>query len=181
MALLEAAERIAAVEGIDGISVRSLAQEVGTSTRAIYSLFTSKDGLVAALGARAFDVLAAMVSALPTTSDPAADLVGAGVNGFRPFVASHPALFALGIQQGGTTDEQRLTIGVSAARAFSVLQSLVERVVDHDASVAHSATAFHALCEGLAALELRGVLTADTAEDVWRDALSALVAGFADR
>ena len=40
-------------------------------------------------------------------------------------------------------------------------------------------SAFHALCEGLAALELRGLLPAGREEAAWRDALGALVAGFA--
>jgi hypothetical protein len=44
----------------------------------------------------------------------------------------------------------------------------------HDA-----ASQFHALCEGLAALELRGMFTAEPhAERQWREALSALVNGF---
>jgi hypothetical protein len=36
----------------------------------------------------------------------------------------------------------------------------------------------HAGCEGLAALERRGILRLDEAERVWRDALGALVAGW---
>lgn len=179
LALLEAAERIAATEGIDGVSVRALALDAGVSTRAIYSLFDSKDGLVAALGARAFDVLADTVSSLPTTTDPANDLVEAGVRGFRPFVTAHPALFALGIQQGGSTPEQRAVIRASAARAFLVLEALAGRVATGDGRPRHAATAFHAMCEGLAALELRCVLATDEAEEVWREALTALVAGLA--
>ena len=72
MALLEAAERIAAAWGPGRSMVRALADEARTTTRAIYSLFGSKDGLIAALGARAFDLLAATPSALPTADDPAA-------------------------------------------------------------------------------------------------------------
>jgi hypothetical protein len=41
-----------------------------------------------------------------------------------------------------------------------------------------AATEFHALCEGLAALELRGQLTTGDSEQIWRDALTALVNGF---
>src|SRR5215207_268140 len=98
-ALLDAAERVVAVGGVDAVSVRVLADQVGTTTRAIYSTFGSKDGLIAALGARTFDLLAAAVDALPVTDDPAADLVEAGVSGFRCFVMDHLALFRLGIQQ----------------------------------------------------------------------------------
>ena len=38
---------------------------------------------------------------------------------------------------------------------------------------------FHALCEGLAAVELRGPLPAGREEELWRDALTLLVRGFA--
>src|SRR5215212_10855269 len=83
-ALLDAAERIAERDGLTALSVRRVANEVGTTTRAVYSLFGAKEGLVAALGARAFDLLGASVAALPTTDDPAADLVRAGLV-FRGF------------------------------------------------------------------------------------------------
>ena len=78
-ALLEAAERAIEDQGIDSVSVRGVAADVGTSTRAVYSLFGSKEGLVAALAARAFDVLGTAVARLPRTDDPTADLVRAGL------------------------------------------------------------------------------------------------------
>jgi AcrR family transcriptional regulator len=60
--LLEAAERIVEAEGLDALSVRRVANEIAVTTRAVYSLFGSKDGLVVALGARAFDLLRAQSS-----------------------------------------------------------------------------------------------------------------------
>jgi AcrR family transcriptional regulator len=56
-----------------------VAADVGISTRAVYSLFGSKEGLVAAPAVRAFDVLGAAVARLPRTDDPTADLVRAGL------------------------------------------------------------------------------------------------------
>ena len=44
-------------------------------------------------------------------------------------------------------------------------------------SVDDAATAFHALCEGLAALEIRCAFPAETAEHLWRDSLTALIDG----
>jgi AcrR family transcriptional regulator len=182
-ALLDAAERIVAADGLGAVSVRALADEVGTTTRAIYSLFGSKDGLIAALGARTFDLLAAAVDALPTTRDPGADLVEAGVNGFRRLVVDHPALFQLGIQQTHATDEELVEIRAAAARAWTVLQTRVTRIQQQGRlgtrSVDEAATAFHALCEGLAALEIRCAFPAEAiAEHLWRSALTALVRGF---
>src|SRR6266536_2358768 len=99
-ALLDAAERIILEGGIDALSVRTVAARVGTTTRAVYSLFGSKERLMAALGVRAFEMLGAGVAALPTTADPAADLVAAGTTVFRRFAVEHPALFRIAMQHG---------------------------------------------------------------------------------
>jgi len=182
-ALLDAAERIVASDGVGAVSVRALADEVHTTTRAIYSLFGSKDGLIAALGARIFDLLAAAVDAVPTTQDPGADLVEAGVKGFRALVVEHPALFQLGIQHThAATDTQLVEIQGAAARAWPALRARVARLQQHGRlgarSVDDAATAFHALCEGMAALEIRCAFPAAAAEHLWRDSLTALVDGF---
>ena len=66
-ALLDAAERTIAEGGVDALSLREVATSAGTTTRAIYSLFGSKDGLVGALGVRAFNLLQREVEALPAT------------------------------------------------------------------------------------------------------------------
>jgi hypothetical protein len=46
-------------------------------------------------------------------------------------------------------------------------------------SVHDGALEFHALCEGLAAVEARGMFRDGEAERLWREALGALVRGFA--
>ena len=181
IALLDAAERIIAAHGLSSLSVRALAEEVGTTTRAIYSVFGSKDALIVALGARTFDLLASTVQALPVTADPAADLIEAGVSGFRRLVVEHPALFRLGIQQNATTEAQMRAMPPAVERAWTVLLTRVRRLQDgpevSEQSHHDTATAFHALCEGLAALEIRGVLPAPMAEQQWRSSLTALVHG----
>src|SRR5262245_56592014 len=96
-ALLETAERIVEAEGLDALTVRRVAEGVGTTTRAVYSVYGSKNGLIVALGRRAFELLRADVEALPATDDPAADLVEAGVEVFRRFAVEHPSLFRIGL------------------------------------------------------------------------------------
>ncbi len=182
-ALLAAAERIVESEGIEALSVRRVAEDVGTTTRAVYSVFGSKDGLVVALGRRAFALLGAAIDALPTTPDPAADLVEAGVAVFRRFAAEHPALFTIGVQRAQGPAGLGAEVGAEAADAFAGLVARVERLRAADLLGGRSAwvaaTEFHALCEGLAAVELRGAIPAERAPWLWRDALGALVTGFA--
>ena len=71
-ALLDAAELIVARSGPHALSVRDIADEIGTTTRAVYSVFGSKGGLLAALARRAFGFLRDALDELPVTDDPAA-------------------------------------------------------------------------------------------------------------
>src|SRR5258708_40257372 len=105
-ALLDAAERMIEADGPDALSLRRLAEQTQTTTRAVYSLFGSKDGLVVALAQRAFEMLGAGIRALPATEDPAADLVKAGVVVFRRFAVHHPSLFRLAFQHREATPGQ---------------------------------------------------------------------------
>ena len=182
-ALLDAAERIVETEGVGALSVRHVAEAAGTTTRAVYSLYESKDGLVAALGRRAFAILRAGIETFPATDDPAADLVEAGVGVFRRFAVDHPSLFRVAVQRTLAGPGFATGFGAEAAEAMTGLEARVQRVADAGLlggrTVREATRAFHALCEGLGALELRNMFPDGREEAVWRDALGALVAGFA--
>ncbi len=181
IALLAAAERTIEERGIGALSLRELARDAGTTTRAVYSLFGSKDGLLGALGARAFELLQAGVEALPASDDPRDDLVDAGLM-FRRFVLEHPALFSIGIQV--TEPSLCPRFRPAASEALAALHRRVEPLADAGLlgrrTVPEAAMQFHALCEGLAALELRRTPIAPRPEQFWRHALHALVTGFAE-
>lgn len=182
-ALLRAAERTIQERGPDALSVRGIATEVGTSTRAVYSLFGSKEGLIAALGAHAFDVLRTDVDALATTDDPAADLITAALI-FRRFATEHPSLFAVGVQRSiATPSLWKEQVRPAAERALTTLKCLVNRLAEagllRGRTVDEATFEFHALCEGLAALELREPNPAGDWEQRWASAFATQVAGFA--
>lgn len=184
LALIEAAERIVQVGGVPALSVRAVAAEVGTTTRAVYSLYGSKDGLLFALGARAFDLLGAAVDALPRSDDQQADMVEAGIVVFRRFALEHPSLFRIGVQHALPQDAAHLVKDIrgSAAPAWAGLKAMIMRLEDAALlgpySVDEATLAFHSLCEGLAAVELRGLMPQGLEEGLWRNALFALVRGF---
>jgi AcrR family transcriptional regulator len=179
-ALLAAAERTIEEGGVRALSLRELAREAGTTTRAVYSLFGSKEALLGALGTRAFEFLQAGVEALPETGDPRDDLVEAGLV-FRRLALEHPVLFSIGIQRIEPSLWPQFR--PAAAEALAALHRRVEPLAGAGRlggrSVPAAATQFHALCEGLAALELRRTPLAPHPEQFWRTALHALVAGFA--
>ncbi|HEU5100177.1 MAG TPA: TetR/AcrR family transcriptional regulator [Roseiflexaceae bacterium] len=184
-ALLDTAERIVAEGGLEALSVRHVAGAIGASTRAVYSLFGSKDGLIIALGTRAFNLLSDGLDSLPTTDDPTEDLVQAGVVVFRRFTLSHPALFMIGFLQRGVPAEIAREFRSAQEQALAYLHARIRRLKQvrrlGPRSEAQAAVAFHALCEGLAALEGRCILGPDEAEHMWRDALRALVLGWATK
>ena len=92
-ALLEAAERLVAERGASALSVRAVADAAGTTTRAVYSLFGSKEGLlVEALARDAFEFLQTENAKIEETDDPAADLLDIG-RVFRRLVLEHPTLY----------------------------------------------------------------------------------------
>jgi AcrR family transcriptional regulator len=181
--LLRAAEQIVEANGLQGLSVRRVADLAGTSTRAVYSVFGSMDGLIVALGVHAFDLLGAGIRALPASNEPAADLMAAALSVFRRFVIEHPCLFRLAVQQTQTPRDVVAGFVPAASRAMLDLKGLVARL---DAAgglggrtVDDAAAQFHALCEGMAALELRCMLSPSDPERQWREAFTALITGFA--
>lgn len=177
--LLQAAEALVALGGSEALSVRTVAEAVGTSTRAVYSLFGGKEGLWRALYREAFLALIRQIESLPRTDAPREDLVRAGVEGFRRYALEHPNLFALVFEQrigGGTPTEDDIAVAIQARR---LLRSLVQRCVPPE-DVETVTNTFHALCQGLASMELRGWFR-DVSQpaETWERGLRALLHGFA--
>jgi AcrR family transcriptional regulator len=186
-ALRAAAERLVADGGAAAFSVRTVAKEVGTSTRAVYSLFGSKEGLVVdALAQGAFDFLVDGIDELVETDDPVADLVAVGVPVFRRLVVEHPALYRIAFQRIVPGFRAGPELTQARERAFAQLLAKVRRVEDAGLlggkSVPEAAVEFNAMLEGLANAELRGsvlrILPAGDEERAWREALATVVRGF---
>jgi AcrR family transcriptional regulator len=132
-ALRAAAERLVAEGGADALSVRRAAAEVGTTTRAVYSLFGSKEGLVAAVAQTAFEYLHDEIDRLPKTDDSAADLIAIGTDVVRRLALDHPGLFRIAFQRVAGLHADP---GLVAARekAWVQLQAAVQRLKDADSS-----------------------------------------------
>jgi len=181
-ALLDASEHVIEAGGPEALSLRQVARRARTTTRAVYGLFGSKEGLIVALGNRAFEILGAGVRALPTTKDPVADLVDAGIVVFRRFALDHPSLFRIGIQRAAISKNLAQRFRRTRLEALAELQQRVARLSHKHRGGGHTLSettiAFHALCEGLAELELRGLLPAGREERLWRHAFTALLTGF---
>jgi AcrR family transcriptional regulator len=188
VALRRAAERVVAARGPAGFSVRAVAEEAGTTTRAVYTLFGSGDGLlVDALAQEAFEFLADEIEKLVETGDPAGDLVDVGVLVFRRLVTEHPALYRIAFQRVVRNLRPGPELAAARERAFSALLGKVKRLGDAgglgDKPVREAAVEFNAMMEGLGNAELRGEVFRNLPEGheerAWRTALTSLVNGFA--
>lgn len=183
--LRAAAERLVAEGGSDALSVRRVADEAATTTRAVYTVFGSKEGLVAALAQTAFEFLSDEIDRLPETDDPAADLVAIGTQVIRRLVRDHPALYRIAFQRiAGLQPEPKLV--AARERAWVQLQGRVQRLKDFGLldgkPVPDAARELNAMWEGLANAELRGdvlrIMPRGEEERAWRDALTTVIRGF---
>jgi AcrR family transcriptional regulator len=181
-ALLAAAERAVEVGGPEALSVRGIAAEVGTTTRAVYSLFGAKDGLIAALGVRAFEFLRDGLGSLALIDDPLADLVETGLV-FRRLAIERPALYSIGVERNVRDLPPWQPVCDAADEAFAKLVARVARLEDAGLlgglTVLEATLEFQALCEGLVTLERRGIPRRVDPERMWRAGLGSLIAGFA--
>lgn len=185
-ALRAAAERLFDEQGPSGVSVRRVADAVGTSTRAVYSLFGSRDGLlVDAMGVRAYELLEQWLDEQVETDDPAADLVDASVTIFRRMVTEHPALFRIAFQRVLPEFAPGPELVAARQSALDRLTRKVARLQEAellgDDELLGAVVTFQAMCEGLGNLELRGaimpLLPAGQEEVTWRAAMTATVSG----
>ncbi len=193
--LLTVAADLMDAQGQAALSVRRVADAAHTSHRAVYALFGSMQGLLDALATFGYRDLATRVGELVPTDDPVADLVRAGVVGFRGFATSRPALFRLTFDDISPAALQQARVVEAAIASYDALAAWVARL--RDAGLIHQSRsdadcifAFHATCQGLAGSELaaqpppagpgfwRGVAPSDF-DAVWRDTLRSVVNGFA--
>ncbi len=191
-ALLDAAEALLASGGPDAVSVRSVADKIGVSTRAVYSAFGSKPGLMGALAARGFQRLADLVNGMHVTGDPLADLAAAGPRAFRVFALERPHLFRITFDRISEEIYSQPETYPALFASFNALEARFARALDAGLLAKRPMVEFvfmyHSFCCGLAANELStlpppvGANFWKVAQGVdfaalWQNALAAFVRG----
>jgi AcrR family transcriptional regulator len=180
--LLQAAERLSATKGFDGVTVRAVAAEAGTSTRAVYALFASKQGLEQALHQAMFTRLRDLLQASPRTDDPRSDLLELAL-AYRRWAVERPERYALAMHRFvGQGARPRSEEGLAVSRAaLDELRQTVARVDEAGQLGEHDPEAavieLRAVVHGLAEFENIGLLGPDP-EAQWRSVLSALLDGY---
>jgi AcrR family transcriptional regulator len=181
-ALLAAAETLVEEGGPAALSVRAVADAIGTSTRAVYSTFGSKDGLLNALAQRSFELLRDSICRLPETDDPTVDLVNAAVDVFRPMAIEHPSMFSLAFLRAAPDLEFDDGVQQASAEGLLMLQDRIHRLAEADLLGGRdertALAQFNALCQGMASVELRNPgLLGPKPKIAWRDAIATLLNG----
>ena len=94
VALLDAARHIFETDGVQGVSVRRIAQDAGCTTMAVYSRFKGKDGILGALFDEGFEKLAAAQQAVDPSLKNSARVL-ALCCAFRATAHAYPHHYAL--------------------------------------------------------------------------------------
>ncbi len=159
-ALLNAA--IAEIEGVgvEHLSLRSLAHELGVSPSAAYHHFADKDALIAAVALRAFEMLEASVAdaarSVPADVD-AAGRLGVAALAYITFAVDHPHLFRAAFS-GHRPEVAVDTRGVFHPLLGQLLDDVAaEGAVPADARAGADAVVWAAV-HGMATLVLEGYL-----------------------
>jgi len=182
-ALLAAAENLVERGGVGALSVRAVADEIGTTTRAVYSTFGSKEGLLGALAMRSFDMLRDAIAELPGTNDPARDLVQAALTVFRPMAVEHPSLFRIAFLRAAPDVELGPEVSDAARAGYELLTERVQRLADADLlggrDVQAATREFNAMCFGMAVTELLNpTQLGSDPQRAWCAAFQTLINGF---
>ncbi|GAA3245052.1 TetR/AcrR family transcriptional regulator [Pseudonocardia petroleophila] len=146
--LLDRAGTLLSGGGPEALSLRTLAQDCGTSTTAVYALFGGKPALLDVLHTRAVHDLAERLDAVEPAADPVEHL-GRLALAYRDTALADPHLH-------GTA----LTTAVLPSFAHAVCRALAARAPRPDADPSTIALAVQALVHGLVDLERHGLAAA---------------------
>jgi AcrR family transcriptional regulator len=200
--LVAAARRLLAENGPAGLELRGLAAHVDTTTRAIYSLFGSKENLARALYVDGFAELVGRLQAIRRGGDPRVDLLAACF-AYREQARGQPVLYRLMCEQLVPEFTPTCDDRAHALQALHLLADLLAACRDAgivalphpaepagpdparrrrmpplevDTEVDLLARQWWAMLHGLAALEIRGFLgNPEDADRVWQASLTALL------
>jgi AcrR family transcriptional regulator len=180
-ALLTAAAELLHAEGAQAVSVRRVAAAVGTSTRAVYSLFDDKEGLLRALSEDVAETMRRHHEDIPERADPLAEIVDLAF-GYRAAALEKPQLYDLFYDlidaHSDVGDPLVALVYRSFERVLKVIRRAAAAGLFPGREVLEVGLNLHALVHGLASAELRGLLgDREPAARIWRQSVEATLTG----
>jgi AcrR family transcriptional regulator len=93
--LIEASAHIIKIQGIDALSLRKLADQVGVSRAAPYHHFKDKNALLAAVAEQGFESLGQLLQDVINQKIPLLERFKQAIKGYLEFAAEHPTQYDL--------------------------------------------------------------------------------------
>lgn len=164
--LIEAGIAILERDGLQALTVRKLAAEVGTSTMVVYTHFGSMTGVVDAVAGESFERFMQALTEVPHTDDPVADFLSMG-SAYHRFAMDKPQryqlMFGTTAPAALLTQRKDLTVTGHAGpsdESFQALRNGVRRMIDagriRDGDDAAIAGRIWSVIHGTVMLEMAG-------------------------
>jgi AcrR family transcriptional regulator len=178
-ALIEAAARLIATEGVEALTLRRVTEEVGTSTMAVYTHFGGMPELRRSVRREGFARLANRLAEVQESEDPVADLAMLGI-AYNANATSNPHMYQA-MHMEPPLDEA--DVGAQT-ETFDVLRSAVERCIAagrfRPADAAQLAIQFWSLGHGMMTWQLSGMFTPEQALSCAAGGVLSLFIGWGD-
>lgn len=178
-ALIEAAASLIAIEGGAALTLRRVADEVGTSTMAVYTHFGGMAELRREVRREGFARLREHLEQVEDTGDTVADLMLLGWAYYRN-ATTNPSLYRVMFMEQPVADDEA-GVGLDT---FERLVDGVRRCLAagrfKEGEAVGLATQLWAVSHGVVTLQLAGMLDADTALATYADCTRALFGAYGD-
>lgn len=188
--LIEEAQKMLSEDGYHGVSLRVLTRNAGTSTNAVYTLFGSKEALMAEVVVRDLDAMLGADFDPNQSEDPRADLLKLA-RYYREHATSDPRSFAgtfeameEAMRPGSLTDRINPEVKNISVRMYQPLADLCNRISGEHPNVAlnalEMAIALWAEIHGFVGLENAGALpvSQEEADRIFDRAIHSLYLGW---
>jgi AcrR family transcriptional regulator len=126
--LCDAAEKQFGAHGLDGVTMRALAADLGVSAMTPYRYFQDKEEIIAAVQARAFDRFAAALES--SESDNATKFAQNSSRAYVRFAFEHPEAYRLMFDTAQPRQGTYPSLDAAADRARKTMTGYVRALVD---------------------------------------------------
>jgi len=179
--LCEAAERLFAERGLDAVTMRQLAAELGVSPMTPYRYFRDKEDILAAVRANGFNRFAeALETARDNTPGDARAKSAAVGDAYLDFAFQHPATYKLMFDLNQPHEADYPELVDAGARARETMSAYVKDLVgsgDLAGDPEKIGVMFWAATHGAVVLELAGKLPAGAARELHDSMMTAMARG----
>jgi AcrR family transcriptional regulator len=127
--VLKAANELLAVEGASALTMRRIADHIGSSTTVLYNVFDGKNGIIDAMVIAGHDSLRARLEAIPESEEPFARLAATG-RIYRDAALDDPARYQLMFGNAVPGYQPSRRARQAAKLSFDALAAVVQQCID---------------------------------------------------